>query len=318
MKIMSNTVNSKLSGVDPEDKTVSISRRSTLKGLVGAGLLGFVGFPSTVGTVRASPSMVSLVESDTDSNITGMGTGPLPATLGYLTGSPAFTAGDYDAYVSGLSGFYGQPGTFTSDSSWIWGSPDGQPAHDEPAGELLRIEETIELTDLGGTFTLEFAADNLIAAYVNGSLVGTNDNWGSPAKVTLSNLVLGSNTIEIRGMNFGHDADGDGVEDDPNPAAVRFEMVGPDQPSSISLDIDVKPGSDRNPINPNAEGIIPVAVYSAADFDATTLDVSTLRFGPGGAEAAHSGHEEDVDGDGLVDLLVYFPTWAAGFTGSET
>lgn len=315
---MSHIVDVKQTGIDSEDPAFELTRRSTLKGLAGASLVSLVGVSGAAGTVRASPPTVSLVQSDLSSNITGMGTGPLPASLAYLTGSPTFTGGTYDPYVSQIASFYGNPGSFTGSSTWIWGSPDGQSAHDEPAGETARIEETFDLTSLGGTFTLEFAADNLIAAFVNGTLVGTNVDWGNPQKVTLTNLVLGSNTLEIRGMNAGHDGDGDGVEDDPNPAAVRFELVGPEQPAAISLDIDVKPGSDDNPINPTSKGVIPVAVYSTPDFDATTLDVSTLRFGPGGAEATHGGHDEDVDGDGLVDLMLHFPTEDAGFTGSET
>ncbi len=310
---MSHIADVKQTGIDSEDTAFALTRRSTLKGLAGASLLSLVGVSGAAGTVRASSTNVSLVQSDLSSNITGMGTGPLPATLAYLTGSPTFSGGTYDPYVSQLAGFYGDPGSFTGSSTWIWGSPDGQSAHDEPAGETVRIEETLELTDIGGTFTLEFAADNLIAAYVNGTLVGTTVDWVTPQKVTLTNLVLGSNTIEIRGMNAASD---NNVEDNPNPAAVRFELVGPEQPGTISLDIDVKPGSDDNPINPNSRGVIPVVVYSTPDFDATTLDVSTLRFGPGGAEAAHGGHDEDVDG--LVDLMLHFPTDDAGFTGSET
>ncbi|MFB6131174.1 MAG: PKD domain-containing protein [Salinigranum sp.] len=87
-----------------------------------------------------------------------------------------------------------------------------------------------------------------------------------------------------------------------------------------SLDIDVKPGNgdETDSITPGARGNIPVVVYSTDDLDATTLDVSTLRFGPGGASVAHGGHAEDVDGDGLVDLLLHFPSEDAGFSDGDT
>lgn len=321
-----STVNS-AGRTDSEHSGFRLSRRSALRGLAGAGLISLVGVPAVAGSAAATPANALLAHSDLNSTITGMGTGPLPASTGYLTGSPAFAGGDYDAYVSGLAGFYGNGGTFSGGSTWIWGSPDGTAADDEPAGELLRIEETVVLTDLNGTFTLEFAADNFVAAYVNGSLVGTNATWGIPKKVPLTNLAVGSNSIEIRGMNAGSDTDGDGVEDDPNPAAVRFELVGPEQPSPIALDIDVKPGNgdDVDPINPAAKGLIPVAVYSSADFDTASLDVSTLRFGSAaavdagdGASAAHGGHAEDVDGDGLADLVLHFPCPDAGFADGDT
>ncbi|MFA1609824.1 hypothetical protein [Halobellus rubicundus] len=326
------SVNSQLpvSGADSADTEQNgfrLSRRSALRGLAGAGLVSLVGVPAFAGSAAATSANVSLVQSDLSSNITGMGTGPLPGSTAYLTGSPSFVGGDYDAYVSGLASFYGSGGTFSSGSAWIWGSPDGTAAHDEPAGELIRIEETVVLTDLNGPFTLEFAADNLVAAYVNGSLVGTSVDWMVPKKVTLTNLVVGPNTIEIRGMNAGSDADGDGVANDPNPAAVRFELVGPEQPAAIALDIDVKPGNgdETDPINPDARGVIPVVVYSIPDFDAASLDVSTLRFGSAaavdagaGASAAHGGHAEDVDGDGLVDLVLHFPSSDAGFAAGDT
>lgn len=77
--------------------------------------------------------------------------------------------------------------------------------------------------------------------------------------------------------------------------------------------IDVKPGSDQNAVNLGSSGVIPVAVFSSAEFDATQVDPTTVtlagapvrRQGEGGALLAH---REDVDGDGLLDLLVQVDT----------
>ena len=45
--------------------------------------------------------------------------------------------------------------------------------------------------------------------------------------------------------------------------------------------------------------MIPVAILTTDDFDATTVDADTVRFGPGGAEKVHTtAHYEDVDGKG--------------------
>jgi len=74
----------------------------------------------------------------------------------------------------------------------------------------------------------------------------------------------------------------------------------------IALTIDVKPGSDRNPINLKGKGVIPVAILTTDDFDAATVDGAAVRFA--GAEAVHGGHVEDVDGDGAADWIGHFNT----------
>jgi outer membrane protein assembly factor BamB len=59
--------------------------------------------------------------------------------------------------------------------------------------------------------------------------------------------------------------------------------------------IDIKPGN------------VPVAILSSAIFDATTVDQNTVEFA-----VAHplpiGGIPEDVDGDGLLDIVLYFET----------
>jgi hypothetical protein len=83
--------------------------------------------------------------------------------------------------------------------------------------------------------------------------------------------------------------------------------------SVIPFEIDIKPGSDPNSINCNNEkGVITVAVLTTEDFDATTVDHTTVTF-EGGSEThvdKISGeprrHEEDVDGDGDIDLVSHF------------
>ncbi|MBC8191103.1 MAG: T9SS type A sorting domain-containing protein [FCB group bacterium] len=81
--------------------------------------------------------------------------------------------------------------------------------------------------------------------------------------------------------------------------------------------VDIKPGSDNNSVNPKSRGVIPVAILSEAGFDATTIDVSSLSFGPGGAATAHSGHIEDVDDDGDDDLMLHFRTQASGVSSGD-
>ena len=80
-----------------------------------------------------------------------------------------------------------------------------------------------------------------------------------------------------------------------------------------SVDIDIKPGSYPNAINLDSQGVIPVAILSSSFFDATTVDPDTVALGGTSVAVRGKGnkylaHEEDINGDGLIDLLVQVET----------
>lgn len=86
-----------------------------------------------------------------------------------------------------------------------------------------------------------------------------------------------------------------------------------------AVGIDIKPGSDVNPINLGSGGLTPVAVYSTSTFDASTIVPSTVKFGPAGVGTdAHHAHFDDENADGLVDYLGQFDTDALGLTTAST
>lgn len=85
---------------------------------------------------------------------------------------------------------------------------------------------------------------------------------------------------------------------------MMFQLL---EAATITVDVDIKPGSDPNSINLKSKGVIPVAILTTGDFDATTVDGATVVFA--GASPDHgSGHLEDVDGDGDTDWVGHFRT----------
>lgn len=89
--------------------------------------------------------------------------------------------------------------------------------------------------------------------------------------------------------------------------------------TSILVDIDIKPGSDSNRINPKKKGIIRVAILTTDTFDATQVDPLSVEFGPNGATEIHGrGHVKDADRDGDRDLLLHFNTQDTGIECGDT
>ena len=86
------------------------------------------------------------------------------------------------------------------------------------------------------------------------------------------------------------------------------------EPEFQLVDIDVKPGSDRNPINLKSKGVVPVAVFGADDFDVTLIDdpdsiiLTDSTFDePVGATPVRWSLG-DIDGDGFEDIGLLFKT----------
>lgn len=73
------------------------------------------------------------------------------------------------------------------------------------------------------------------------------------------------------------------------------------------IEIDIKPGSDKNPVNPKSNGKLKVAIITTDEFDASTVDAETVLFGPGEAKPVWY-RLDDVDYDGDLDLALKFNT----------
>ncbi len=81
-------------------------------------------------------------------------------------------------------------------------------------------------------------------------------------------------------------------------------------PDSVeTVQIDIRPGSADNPLNPRSRGVLPVAILSSKEFDALEVDPETLELAGAGVAARCRAKKllataEDVNGDGWLDLLV--------------
>jgi len=85
---------------------------------------------------------------------------------------------------------------------------------------------------------------------------------------------------------------------------------------TMSVDVDIRPGSCQNPFNPKSRGVLPVLVLGSAELDVRDVDVATLRLSGAAAlrakviDMAGAGGCESQSPDGFADLLVKFDSEA--------
>ena len=72
---------------------------------------------------------------------------------------------------------------------------------------------------------------------------------------------------------------------------------------SYIFDVDIKPGSLTNPFNVKSKGVLPIAILTTEDFDATTIDPVTVT-----ARGVNPLRWiiEDIDEEGDIDLILYY------------
>ncbi len=183
--------------------------------------------------------------------------------------------------------------------------------------------------------TIEIAADNAYAVSCNGAPVGdsglsgsTNANggvdtvdvvtWGSgpfPFQSTSTHTftpIAGTNELEILARNWPGSSGGTGEGGSDNPAGLLYKVVVT-YDVGITVEIDIKPGSDPNSINLTDQGVLPVAILGSS-IDVSTIDLTkpitlggTVVTSRGSAKAPKLAVSfEDVDGDHLMDLVAFF------------
>ncbi len=227
-----------------------------------------------------------------------------------------FTDRTGTAIVPSFIGFCGG-GTLSVSASGEWGHGPAHPSG--PGGKGVTVAIDGEYDDLGISL-VSANLNTLIGVFLTDDLPNPGATPASLTSPTTSPALQQAFAIGASLANITIPAGAtrlffglqDGYEWWNNGGSVVVNVVTMTCPV-IEVDIDIKPGSDPNCINLGSQGVIPVAILSTADFDATQVDPTTVELAGAGVAVRGKAkkplaHEEDVNGDGLVDLVLQVET----------
>ncbi len=93
-------------------------------------------------------------------------------------------------------------------------------------------------------------------------------------------------------------------------SSVGIVFYDPWSIAAVIVDVDIRPGTDTNPVNLKAKGVLPVAVLGSDDFDVSLIDLQNLTLegvDPNAkGQSGKVGSFEDVNGDSILDLILHF------------
>jgi hypothetical protein len=108
-------------------------------------------------------------------------------------------------------------------------------------------------------------------------------------------------------------------------AGFDLDAVGVLNAGSIPVEMNIKPFSDKNKVDPESTNNLSVALLSTqmdngepVDFDATTIDAASLRFGVNQAQVVSGPFETDFDADGDIDARYLFQIQDTGIACEDT
>ncbi len=95
-------------------------------------------------------------------------------------------------------------------------------------------------------------------------------------------------------------------------------LYQPGDPLPAAIGLNVLPWSAANEIDPAADTLLPVAMMGTPTFDASQIDLGTVRFGPGKAMTTGAYQISDRNGDSYTDMAVFFPQQDTGIACGDT
>jgi hypothetical protein len=195
------------------------------------------------------------------------------------------------------------------DGLYVTGSADPTPLGNNPPGPAGKVVggfwgdvSVYRPVGVWQTYRLEY-----VGGVYTASVDGVQQGQPFASDVRAATLWLGNPVITFWGTTPW------------SPFTVDFVRVTIPE---IAVEIDVKPGSDANTINLGANGVVPVAILSSATFDASTVDPASVTLASAPVRLKGNGLPQaslqDVNGDGLPDLIVQVSTAALALSSSDT
>jgi hypothetical protein len=152
----------------------------------------------------------------------------------------------------------------------------------------------------------------LVTGFLDGTIVDSRAVYFSGVGVWQT-ISLSGTVDRIVWFGTGLDGHRYGIDN------LRWLSQEPQLPEVPEVQIDVRPDSDENPIQLSSRGVVPVVLYGEVDFAVEDVEVATLMFGPDAAAVAHRNgpHFDDVDGDGLLDMVLHYRVADIGLTTDD-
>jgi hypothetical protein len=147
------------------------------------------------------------------------------------------------------------------------------------------------------------AAVDVAASYGGSGSVFALEGWRAGALVETQAVTLGAldewQTVELAGELDTLVLVGTGTGVHPfGVDHLRWDL----EPPVLDVDVDVRPGNARNPVNPLSRGVVPVAILGDEEFDVRDVNPASLACGEAPVAERPAPQLVDVDDDGDLDL----------------